>query len=272
MLNLISALLTYPFLLRALLAGILLSFCLALLGVILVAKQYSMIGDGLSHISFSALALSFCLSLPPLLFSIPLCLLMSFILLKLSESKKSSSDALIALTSSVALAVGITVSSLSKGLNIDLSSFMFGSILSINKAELLCILVESLLVLLFFITCHKQIFLVSFDATFAKTLGLNVHLYNTLFSLLTSLSIVTGLRLIGALLISSLIVFPYLTASRVTHSFLATLILSALLGVTSFVLGFITSYLLSAPVGSCTVLVSFFLYLLFYLLSFALKR
>jgi len=252
----VKEMMTYPFLVRAVVVGIMVSLCAALLGVSLVLKRYSMIGDGLSHVGFAALAIATAMNAAPLKISIPVVLLAAFLLLRLSENSKIKGDAAIALISSGSLAVGVMVVSISTGMTVDVCNYMFGSILAMSKDDVWLSIVLSIVVLVLYVLFYSKIFAVTFDETFAKATGTKAGLYNMLIALLTAVTIVLGMRLMGALLISSLIVFPSLTSMRVFRSFISVVISSAVLSVVFFFIGIVISYVYSTPAGASIVSVN----------------
>jgi len=205
--------------LRALIIGSLVALCASLLGVSLVLKRYSMIGDGLSHVGFGTLTIALALNLSPLYVSVPVVMLAAFLLLRISKNSKINGDAAIALISSSSLAIGVFSVSLSKGMNIDVFHYMFGSILAMSESDVYFSVALSVVVLVLFIFFYNKIFAVTFDENFAKATGTNSGLYNMLVALLTAVTIVIGMRIMGALLISSLIIFPALTSMRLFKSF-----------------------------------------------------
>ena len=221
MLDLLKEMFSYPFMVRAILVGTIVALCSSLLGVSLVLKRYSMIGDGLSHVGFGALALATALNMAPLTISIPIVVLAAFLLLRINESSRIKGDAAIALISTGALAIGVMVISLTTGMNTDVCNYLFGSILSMSQSDVNLSVVLSVIVLVLFILFYNRIFSVTFDESFAKATGTNAGLYNTLIALLTALMIVLGMRMMGALLITSLIVFPALTSMRLCKKFKA---------------------------------------------------
>lgn len=220
--------LSYPFLVRALIVGCLVSLCASLLGTSLVLKRYSMIGDGLSHVGFAALAIAYALNLAPMSLSIPVCVIAAFFLLQLEENAKIKGDAATALLCSGALAVGVMTISLTTGMNTDVCNYMFGSILAMSPSDVELSVVLSIIVLLLYLLFYPRIFAVTFDESFAKASGTNTRLYNMVIALLTAVTIVLGMRMMGTLLISSLIVFPSLTAMRICRTFRWTVLMSAL--------------------------------------------
>ena len=258
MLDLIGELLSYTFILRALTVGMLVALCSALLGVSLVLKRYSMIGDGLSHVGFGALSVAMVMNLAPLQVSIPVVVAAAFLLLRISENSKIRGDAAIALISSSSIAIGVIVTSLTSGMNADVYNFLFGSILAMSKGDVFLSVALSIIVLLMFIFFYHKIFAVTFDENFARATGTKVGLYNMLIALLTAVTIVVGMRIMGSLLISSLIIFPALSSMRLFRSFCGVIINSAVLSVVCVFFGIAASYAFDTPAGASIVIVSLF--------------
>ena len=229
--------LSYPFIIRALVVGTLVSLCSALLGVNLVLKRYSVIGDGLSHVAFSAMAVATAMNWAPLSVAIPVVIAASYILLRLSSSGRFSGDSAIALLSTGALAVGIFIISMKSGVNTDINNYMFGSVLAINKSDVTFSVVLSLAVLALYVLFYNKIFAVTFDEPFAKATGVRADFYNFLIAVLTAVTIVLGMRMIGALLISSLIIFPAMSSMRLFKCFRSVVICSAAISVFCFLSG-----------------------------------
>ena len=250
MINFVQELFSYGFIIRAFIAGSLIALCAALLGVILVLKRYSMIGDGLSHVGFGTMAIAMAFNFAPLAVSIPICVLAAFLLLRVSSSSNIKGDAAIALISSSSLAIGILVTSLTSGLNTDVTSFMFGSILAISKADLIVSVILAVVVVSLFVIFYNKIFLVTFDENFATASGIKANLYNGLIAVLTALTIVIGMRLMGAMMISSLIVFPALSAMRIFRSFFKVIICAVIISLVCFIVGIISSFVWSTPAGA----------------------
>ena len=261
--NVLSEMLSYPFMVRALFGGMLVSLCASLLGVSLVLKRYSMIGDGLSHVSFGALSIALAMGWSPLKVSIPVVVLAAFFLLRITENSRIKSDAAIAMISASSLAIGIIVTSLTTGMTTDVSSYMFGSILAMTKEDAALSAVLCIIVLGLFVLCYNQVFAVTFDENFAKATGVNVGAYNMLISVLTAVTIVLGMRMMGAMLISSLVIFPCLTSMRVFKSFTSVVISSGILSLVCFLLGMMASYQFSTPAGASVVVVNLIAFGLF---------
>ena len=272
MTELISEMFSYHFMTRAIIVGVLVSLCAALLGVSLVLKRYSMIGDGLSHVGFGALAIAAAVNVAPLALAVPVVVAAAFLLLRISQSSRIKGDAAIALISSSALAVGVVVISMTTGMNTDVSNYMFGSILSLSRADAVLSIVLSAIVLLLFILLYPRIFAVTFDETFAKATGTSSELYNTIIAVLTAVTVVLGMRMMGALLISSLIIFPALTSMRLCRSFKSVVVCSAVISVVCFVLGMAVSYVFELPSGASVVIVNIIAFLLFSIASLLKRR
>ncbi len=272
MFNLIIEIFSYPFMVRAIVVGIPVALCAALLGVSLVLKRYSMIGDGLSHVSFGALAIASVLETAPLLITIPVVMLAAFLLLRISENSKIQGDAAIAIISTGSLAIGILVVSLSSGINIDIVNYMFGSILALTNKDVWLTTGLSLSVLVLYILFYNRIFAVTFDENFARAIGTKAELYNMLIALLTAVTIVLGMRLMGVLLISSLIIFPSLTSMRLFKNFFSVVVSSAILSVFCFFSGIILSYVYATPAGASIVVMNIMLFLIFSIIKFVLEK
>ena len=259
---------SFPFMQRALIAGVLVSLCAALLGVSLVLKRYSMIGDGLSHVSFGALAIAVALGVTPLWFSIPVVILAAFLLLRVADNPRWNSDAAIAAMSASSLAIGILVISRTTGMTTDVDNYMFGSVLAMSKTDVALSVVLCLAVLVLFILFYHKLFAVTFDESFSRATGLKVERYNTLLAILTALTIVLGMRMMGAMLISSLVIFPALTAMRLFRSFRGVVVCAAATSVACFCLGLTISFAFSTPVGATVVAADLTVFLVSCLIGF----
>ena len=250
----ILEMLSYPFLARAMLVGVLVSLCSALLGTPLVLKRYSMIGDGLSHVGFGALAIASAFGWAPLAVAVPVVVVSAVVLLRVSQSRSAiKGDAAVALISSGALAVGVLVISLTSGVNTNVSNYMFGSILTVSRSDAWLSVILCAAVLVSFTLFYPRLFAVTFDETFARATGAGAGIYNTLLAVLTAVTVVLGMRMMGALLISSLIIFPPLAAMRVFRSFKSVTVCSAVLSVVCFIAGMTASYALETPSGASVV-------------------
>ena len=258
---------SYSFILRALIVGVLVSLCASLLGVSLVLKRYSMIGDGLSHVGFGAIAVATAFNWAPMEFTIPVVIIAAFLLLRLSENSSIKGDSAIAIISTGALAFGILVASMTTGMNTDINSYLFGSILAMTLNDVLLSVVLSAVVIVLFVLFYNKIFAVTFDETFSNATGIRANVYNMLIAILTAITIVLGMRMMGALLISSLIIFPALTSMRVCKHFKTVVIVSAVISIICFLLGLIISYFFSTPTGATVVVINIGIFILISILG-----
>jgi zinc transport system permease protein len=250
----------------AVIAGCLVSLCAAMLGVPLVLRRFSMIGDGLSHIGFGALALASCIGLAPMAVAAPCMVAAAFLLLRGSnEGSKLRGDASVALLSVTCLALGVVLLNVG-GSNIDLMGYMFGSVLSLKKSELICSILLAAVVLPGFSLLYQRVFSITFDEPFARATGVAASVYQFLSALFTALTIVLGMRMMGTLLIACLLVFPALTAMRVCRSFFGVTVTACGVSVFSYLLGFWLSCVAGPrglPTGATIVLANAAVFLAF---------
>ncbi len=261
--SILSELFKYSFMTRAVIAGILVSICSSLLGVSLVLKRYSMIGDGLSHVSFGALAIAAALNMAPLAVSIPIVIIAAFFLLRITESGSMRGDAAIAVFSSSSLAIGIIVTGMTTGITTDVCNYMFGSVLAMGRTDVYISVVLSAAVLLMFVVFYNRIFAVTFDEPFSRATGVRVDLYNSALAVLTAVTIVLGMRIMGALLISSLIIFPALSAMRICRYFKGVIICAAVISTVCFFIGICASFYLEIAVGASVVITNLIVFIAF---------
>lgn len=250
----VMELLTYPFIQKALICGISISVCAAILGVILVLKQYSLIGHGLADVGFGSLALALAVGLPPMSVAIPLVIAASFFIMMYGQRRGLGGDAAIGIMSTSFLAFGVIITKLSGGVNKDIVDYMFGSILSVTTTDAILSIALGIFVLLLFVIFYNRLFLVTYDENYAKAAGINVSFYQFLISFMTALTVVMGMKMMGTLLISSLIIFPAITARKICKGFKSLVITSAVTSVICFVSGVVISFLLELPVGASVVL------------------
>lgn len=265
--DIIFMLFTESFLLRALVAGVMISLCSALLGVSLVLKKFSMIGDGLSHVGFGAMAIAVAANVAPLTVALPVVIVASFLLIRLNEKAKIKGDVAIALLSTGALAVGVMATSMTTGMNVDIYNYMFGSILTMKNSDVVITAVLTAVVIALFVIFYDEIFAVTFDESFAKATGTKVSFYNMLIAALIAVTIVIGMRMMGALLISSLIIFPSVTSMRISKSYRNVIISSCLVSVFCFICGLVFSVKYEAPTGASVVVINIIILLFFTLLN-----
>jgi len=272
--NNLSEILTPEFvseiLLPALIAGIAVSLCSSLLGVSLVLKRCSMIGDGLSHVGYGTLCIAIAMGWAPMKVTVPVVIAAAYILLRLSESRLGG-DTAIALFSTSALALGIFASS-KANLTTDVSHYMFGSILAMTRSDVIFSVILSICVLLVYLLFYDKIFAVTFDENFARATGLNVRFYNLLIAVLTAVTVVLGMMLMGALLISSLMIFPAVTAMRLCKRFRAVVVTAVAVSVSCFLLGLLFSLWFDTAVGASVILVNLAFFLLSSAVSILLRR
>ena len=264
----------YPFVRYALIVGVLIALCSSLLGVTLVLKRFSFIGDGLSHVAFGAVAISAVLGMSnDIILVAPITVLCAILILRTGQNTKIKGDAVIALLSVSALAVGyllMNIFSASSNLSGDVCTTLFGStsILTLTTVDVWMCVGMSLVVIAVFVLFYNRIFSVTFDESFAKATGIKAARYNLIISIITALVIVLAMNLVGTLLTSALIIFPALSAMRVFKSFKSVLICSAVYSVVCSALGIIISILFGTPVGSTIVAVEIVFFLLFWLMGF----
>lgn len=249
----------YPFVRYALIVGVLIALCSSLLGVTLVLKRFSFIGDGLSHVAFGAMAVASVMNFTNnMIFILPVTIVCAILLLRTGQNTKIKGDAAIAMISVGALAIGyllMNIFATGPNLSGDVCSTLFGStsILTLTSEQVvLCCILSALVVVLFVFFYHK-IFCVTFDETFAKATGMNTDFYNLMIAVITAVIIVLAMNLVGSLLISALVIFPALSAMRIFRSFLHVTICSACLSVFCAAFGILLSILAGTPVGSTIV-------------------
>ena len=261
--------LSYPFVRYALIVGVLISLCSALLGVTLVLKRFSFIGDGLSHVAFGAIAIASVMRVSnDMLVVLPVTVLCAILLLRTGQNAKIKGDAAIAMISVGALAVGYLLMNLfstSSNLSGDVCSTLFGStsILTLSKAEVWLCMVLSALVIGLFLFFYNKIFSVTFDETFSRAVGINAGAYNLLIAVVIAVIIVLAMNLVGSLLISALIIFPALSSMRVFHSFRSVTVCSAVFSAVCTPTGIFLSILAGTPVGATIVAVDIVAFLIF---------
>ena len=259
--------LQFSFLQRALLAGSFVSISCATLGVFLVLRRLSLIGHGLAHVGFAAVAVGLLLGLAPIVVSIPLVMLASLWILKLGEKTTLFADAAIGLVSTLAIATGVLLSSLAGGFNVDLFSYLFGSILAISRTEVWLSVALSLIVLVLVWLFYNDLFSITYDEDFAAVSGIKTKAINRVLIMLTALTVVLGIRVVGTLLVASLIVFPAITALQVARGFRSTIIIAAVVAVASVIGGVFLSFILNLPTGAAIVVLNF----CFFIVAFIFK-
>lgn len=262
----LSFYLSYPFVRYALIVGVLIALCSSLLGVTLVLKRFSFIGDGLSHVAFGAMAVATIFKLVNnTIFIMPVTIIAAVLLLRTGQNTKIKGDAAIAMLSVSALAIGylvMNIFSTSANVSGDVCSTLFGSttILTLTEGEVISCIIMSVLVVAFFILFYNRIFAVTFDENFTKAIGKNAEGYNLIIAVITAVIIVLAMSLVGSLLISALIIFPALSAMRVSRSFKGVVVYAAILSVIGAFFGIVLSILCSTPVGATIVILDLILF------------
>lgn len=274
----ISFYLDFPFVQYAIIVGVLVSLCSSLLGVTLVLKRYSYIGDGLSHVAFGALAIASVLKLTNnMLLILPVTIAVAILLLCTGKNARIKGDAAVAMVSVGALAIGyllMNIFSTSANISGDVCTTLFGStsILTLKVEEVyLCVVLSSVVFLLFVLFYHK-IFTITFDENFARATGVNTTIFNLLIAVIVAVIIVLAMNLVGALLVSALVVFPALSAMRVFKSFFSVTVAAAIISVLCSLIGIVVAILAGTPVGSTIVAADIVAFFLFYLIGVSRSR
>jgi len=255
--------LSYGFIQRALLAGTLIGMLCSTLGVFLVLRRMSLIGDGLAHVTFGSSAVAIALQLysaSSLLISLPLVLLSSLGILKLTEKTRLSGDAAIGIVSSVGISTGIILASIGGGYNVDLLGYLFGNILAISREEVYIAAVLFAVVMLLLYLFFNDLFAITFNEELARVSGIRTNLINSVLVLLTALSVVLAMKLVGIMLISSLLILPAASALQLARSFRTCLILSALQGCLSVISGIFISFITNLPASATIVMINLALF------------
>lgn len=266
----LGEILSFTFIQRAMLAGSLIAAVCSILGVFLVLRRMSLIGDGLAHITFGSVAVVLLIGVSPLyvtLAALPLVMISSLAILKLTRSKKIHGDAAIGIVSSIGIAVGIVLASLSGGYNVDLFSYLFGNILTVNQTELLLSFIIFVIVVSSVILFYHDLFAVTFDEELAQSMGIKTKRINILLFILTAIAAVLAMKVTGIMLVSAMLILPPLTALQLSVSFRMTIIASVIFSILSVICGIIFSFLLNIPAGGTIVICN----VLFLLIIFGIK-
>lgn len=260
--------LQFDFVRRAFLGGCMIGLLCSVLGLFLVLRKMSLIGDGLSHVSFGAVALGLLANVAPLYAALPLVVLASFVILKLTEKARLFGDAAIGIVSALGIASGVILASVSRGFNVDLFSYLFGNILAIGDEELVLAVALSAVVLVTVAIFYNDLLAVAFDEEYARVSGIQTARVNTLLMALTAVTVVLAIRVVGIMLISALLILPAATALQLARGFKAALLISALTSVTAVVAGICTSIVLDLPPGGAIVAVN----LVFFLAALGFRK
>ena len=263
----LSEIFNYGFVQRAILAGVLIAAISSLLGVFLVLRRFSLIGDGLAHITFGSVAVVLLIGISPFyvtLAALPIVMISSLVILKLTSTRRIQGDAAIGIVSSIGIAAGIILASLSGGYNVDLFSYLFGNILTVNQTELILSFIVFLLVVATVVFFYHDLFAITFDEELARSMGIKTKQINVILFLLTALAAVLAMKVAGIMLVSAMLILPPLTALQLSISFKMTLITSLMFSVLSVISGVIISFLLNLPAGGTIVIMNvIFLFLVF---------
>jgi len=257
--------LSYGFIQRALIAGTLVAVLCSVLGVFLVLRRLSLIGDGLAHVTFGSVALSLIMGVNPVyvtVAAIPLVMLSSLGILKLTEKARIYGDAAIGIVSSLGIAGGIVLASVAGGFNVDLFSYLFGNILAVGNTDMIIAAILFAVVLLAVAFFYRDLFAITFDEDLAKCSGIRTTTINAVLVLMTALTVVLAMKVVGIMLISALLILPAVSALQVARSFKSTIIASCCFATISVMIGIFGSFIMNLPTGGFIVLVNFILFLL----------
>ncbi len=261
-------LLTHGFIQRALVAGSFISILCSTLGVFLVLRRLSLIGDGLAHVTFGSVAVGLLFGASPFYVAIPIVMFAGLGILKLVDKARLYGDAAIGIVSSIGISAGVIIASVAGGFNVDLFSYLFGSILAINTTEVIVSIALSVVLITLLVLFYEDLFATTFSEDAARTSGIQTTRINGILVLLVALTVVLAMRVVGIMLISALLILPPVTALQIARSFRATIFISATTGLISVVLGIFISFLLNFPTGATVVIINFLLFIV----GFAIGR
>jgi zinc transport system permease protein len=248
--------LQYSFIQKAFFAGSFVAIICSALGLFLVLRKMSLIGDGLSHVSFGAIALGLFFGLYPFYVAVPVVAIASLLILKISEKARVYGDAAIGIVSAVGIASGVILASLSKGFNVDLFSYLFGNILAISNTEVFLSVILSLVVLAVIYFFYWDLFSATFDEEYAKTTGIKTNFINSLLTVLTAITVVLSVKVVGIMLVSALLILPAVTALQVSRRFKTAMLIGCLTSFVSVLVGITVSFFLDLPTGATIVMIN----------------
>jgi len=257
----------FGFIQRAVVAGCFIGVCCAVLGIFLVLRRLSLIGEGLAHFSLAPLGFALMLGIYPLYVAVPMGILASFWILHLANRANMYGDAAIGLVSAIGVATGVIMASLGSGFNVDLFGYLFGDILAVSRLESAMTIALSFVVLLLVLLNYQELFAIAFDEEYARVVGLNTVRTNQILVILTTFTVILGIKVVGIMLVSSLIIFPAVTALQLSKGFKAAIIIAAIASVCSVVMGIVLAFLFNLPAGATIVIVNF----VFFMVSYATK-
>lgn len=260
--------LQYSFIQKAFIAGCFVAITCSSLGLFLVLRKMSLIGDGLSHVSFGAIALGLFFGIYPFYAAVPVVILASLLILKISEKASIYGDAAIGIVSAVGIAGGVILASLSQGFNVDLFSYLFGNILAISTNEAILSAVLSVIVLLVIYLFYWDLFSATFDEQYAKTTGIKTNFINSLLTVLTAVVVVLSVKVVGIMLVSALLILPAVSALQISRQFKTALFLGGLFSLLSVITGITISFFLDLPAGATIVMLN----AVFFALAFVWKK
>lgn len=263
----IFELLNYDFIVRAYVAGSFVAILCAMIGLLLVLRRMSLIGDGLSHVSFGAIALGLFLGFYPFYVAVPIVIIFSFLILKLTERAKLYGDAAVGIVSSFGIALGVILASLSKGFNVDLFSYLFGNILAISAGEVYLSVTLSVLVLLIIVFFYNDLFATTFDEEYAKVSGVKTKSVNNILFFLTAITVVLAIKVVGIMLVSALLVVPAVSALQISKSFKSGMFFASFFAVLSVLIGVTASFIFDVPAGGMIVMINLSFFALAYFLN-----
>lgn len=252
----------YEFIQRAFITGLIVAVLCSVLGLFLVLRRLSLIGDGLSHVSFGAVALGLFFGLLPIYTAIPIVILGALAILALTGKTKVYGDAAIGIVSAVSIAGGVILVSISHGFNIDIMSYLFGNILVISKSEMYMSIALSIVILFIIFFFYYDLFSVTFNEEHARVVGINIKIINSMLVVITAITVVLSIRVVGIMLISAFLILPAVTALQIARSFKAAIFISVLTSVIAVIIGILMSFLLNIPSGATIVMINFILLLL----------
>ncbi|HAR96688.1 MAG TPA: ABC transporter [Deltaproteobacteria bacterium] len=264
--------LQYAFIQRALVAGCFIALLCATLGVLLVLRRLSLIGDGLAHVTFGTAALGLFLKVQPIFVSVPLVVLSSLAILKLTEKARIHGDAAIGMVSALGISVGVLLASLATGFNVDLFSYLFGNILAVTPTEVAISIALAVAVIMVIIGLHRPLLSISFDEEFAKASGINTKAINNIVAVLASVTVVLAMRLVGIMLTSALLILPAVSAIQVARSFKNTMFVAACVALLSVLLGVFLSFTFNLPTGALIVLLNLGLFGILFIVGKQIHR
>lgn len=255
----------YSFVQRAFISGIFVGVLCSILGLFLVLRKLSLIGDGMAHVSFGAIAMGLFFGIYPIYFAIPIVILSSIFIVKLTQKAKIYGDTAIGVVSSVGLAGGVLLASISNGFNVSLLSYLFGNILAISTSETYLSIALSVFVLVAVYLLYYELFAVTFNEEQANVTGIKSDKINLFLVILTAITVVLSIRVVGIMLVSSFFILPAVTALQISKGFKSAIFVSALVAILSVITGICTSFYLDLPAGASIVIVNFILFLLSFL-------